>query len=106
MKKAMRNRMRILKYKQQIKDMAGKIESLEKKSQKKSDTNLLKELKDDQSFIRQMRLEYMKKSCSKNVVSRLKDGFLKIGSMFGGLFLRKKPIHSNKTTTIKHKTEH
>lgn len=103
MKTAVRNRMKMKKYKQEIKEMKDKIESLRHKTQQ---TDLLKELKDDHSFIRQMRLEFMKKSHSKNVMTRLKDGFLKMGSMFGQLFCGKKPTNSNETKIITHKMKH
>lgn len=96
MKTALRNQVKMKEYKQQIKEMKNKIKSLKEKSQKTNE-DILEELKDDRSFIKQMKLEYIKKSHSKNVVNRLKDGFLKIGSMFGQLFRSKKPTNSNVT---------
>lgn len=105
MKMAVRNRIKMKKYKQQVKEMKDKIESLKKKSQR-ADLDLLEEFKDDRSFIKQMKLEFMKKSRSKSVATKLKDGFRKIGSMFTQLFQGKKPTNSNKTKIVTHKTKH
>lgn len=105
MKKIVRNKMKMEKYKHQVKEMKGKIESLKKKSQQ-TDVDLLKELHEERSFIRQMKLEVMKKSRSKSVMTRLADGFLKIGSMFGQMFRIKKPAQSNKTKIRKHKSKY